>query len=857
MRRLAAPLVLAAAVLAAFGGLVRHPGGLIVDGERPALQQHERRADARPGNDLTRLFLPHHLRIARAVAATGRVPHWDPAGFGGRPLVGNPQAGLWYPPVWLAWWGGSPAALGWLTMGHLMFAALGAWRLGRDAGLGPPAAIVTGAAFALGPYGLGHVAAGHVPHVWAVSWYPWAFLAARRARAGSRRGAAGLAAAWSACALAGHPQGAILLGLALGGWWVADGVALWQQRRWAPDTGSRPNPWHPTSDAASRPRWAKLLPVLVGWAPPTISYDAEADGGRCPANGNRWRAGVVPLVLALTFALTAVEWLPGGAVASWGREAGRRPSWGELGQGRVRLANVLQLASPLALGGPAEYVGRDNQWEACLAFGLVVVAMAAIGAFASERRGEVRGWLALAGGSLLFAAGPPLGLYALALTLLPPLGALRAPGRALFLATLAVAVLAGLGVEALAHGGGRLRPEAIRRGVLRGLLAVVGLVLGGCLVGFAIGPDLTADPGVDAIGRSLPRSLATTLLLGCRNLGRDPVAAGALAGLAGGLGWWARAADRRRAAASLVALALAELVALGHLLLPVAPASRFLAPDPVVAGLGRFHPDAKALGPRIHAREGALPMLATVGTDLDRTDVYDRFQLRHAAALYEPLYPLLDGPRPREAADPERARRGAAIRRAVLERLAVGAVVHDRPVPALGWPVVARVEGPHGFRLVLANPSPLPRTYVVPRAEVEPDAARVVDRLPDVPARAAVVMEADPLAGVAGPRQPFTPARLERPEPDSLRVEVATRAPGLLVVAETWLPGWSATDAAGRPMPIARGNGAQLVVPLARSGRQIITLRYRAPLLPAGLALTGLGVLATAAVARAAHTHSR
>ena len=62
------------------------------------------------GNDLTRLFLPLHARIAAHIARDGRPPSWDPAGFGGRPLVGNPQASLSYPPAWMAWQTRSPAA---------------------------------------------------------------------------------------------------------------------------------------------------------------------------------------------------------------------------------------------------------------------------------------------------------------------------------------------------------------------------------------------------------------------------------------------------------------------------------------------------------------------------------------------------------------------------------------------------------------------------------------------------------------------------------------------------------------------------------------------------------------------------
>ena len=57
-------------------------------------------------------------------------------------LVGNPQAGCYYPPVWLAWRVGRPSVLGWLTVAHLAWAGLGAYVLTRALGYCRPAAVV-------------------------------------------------------------------------------------------------------------------------------------------------------------------------------------------------------------------------------------------------------------------------------------------------------------------------------------------------------------------------------------------------------------------------------------------------------------------------------------------------------------------------------------------------------------------------------------------------------------------------------------------------------------------------------------------------------------------------------------------
>src|SRR5947209_3169182 len=124
-------VVLLAVVGTCFARLVLAPGSLLVDGERAAADELLKCAEPVPGNDLTRWLMPHHVRISQEVAARGRFAAWDPSGFGGRPRVGNPQAGVWYPPVWLVWWSGWPAALGWLTVAHLVWGGLGTYRLVR------------------------------------------------------------------------------------------------------------------------------------------------------------------------------------------------------------------------------------------------------------------------------------------------------------------------------------------------------------------------------------------------------------------------------------------------------------------------------------------------------------------------------------------------------------------------------------------------------------------------------------------------------------------------------------------------------------------------------------------------------
>jgi hypothetical protein len=105
-------------------------------------------------------------------------------------------------------------------------------------------------------------------------------------------------------------------------------------------------------------------------------------------------------------------------------------------------------------------------------------------------------------------------------------------------------------------------------------------------------------------------------------------------------------------------------------------------------------------------------------------------------------------------------------------------------------------------------------------------------------------MGVDPLSNLKGRRQVFTPARYESIGADRLSIEVTTVAPGLLVVADTWMPGWSAT-LDGSPVKIYRGNLAQRVVPIVTPGVHRLEMRYKAP----GLFLGGITSAATLAVA--------
>ena len=779
-------LVLSGLLLACFAGLVADPTALIVDADHPSVDHARPVGDRSVGNDLTRLFLPHHLAIARSIARLGHLPLWDDRGFGGRPLVGNPQAGLFYPPTWLAWWIGSPSSLGWITVGHLLFSGIGTYRLGRTLGMGGWGCLISAGCVQISPYVLAQTFEGHYPHVWAACWYPWAFDAAIRLRRKEYRSGLELAAILAATFLTGHPQEGYYLLIALGSWAVFDGICAIRSGR--------------------------RREAFVFWAV--------------------W-AGA--LILAL--GLLGIELIPDAMAQQWSLRGAKLPLR-LAGRYHLYPINALQLLGPQALGGPADYFGHENYWESVTSIGLIPLALAIIAvAWSPDRRG-VRGWLILLIGCVLFASGRKLGLFALVFEVAPGMDRFRVPARSLFLASLGASMLAGLGVEALRARSGESRGWArlARRFVIGAGILVLAVLAGRRL---AEGRDVAARPHHTGRVPEVDR-----MFQGFARLSSDPTFLAALAGTTLLLTLaWRRPGDRKAIASALGVLGLVELAIHGHTLIATTPASRFLGPDPISKALLEARPPG--LGPpRLRAVDNLYDDLRAGQVGFSKTNVNDSFQIQHAADLYETLYHLFDD-RQRDHGDPMDsavADHRLQLRQAVLDRMGVPLLVADRVDSRAPWPLVASGCWGGSTFAVHRNPSALPKAYVVPRVQVAPDNASMMTSLRESDAREFVLMPADPFEKNDSPRQPFTPAEWVSTDPDRVVLRVATEVAGLLVVADTWMPGWTA-EIDGKPAPVLRGNRAQRVIPLPQPGRHEVVLSYQTPGLTLGIAVTTASAL--------------
>ncbi len=670
-------VVLFALAAACFGRLVADPSALLVDGARPSIDRANAGEQRPVGNDATFMFIPQHLWISATIARFGHIPLWDTRGFGGRPMIGNPQSGMFYPPVWLAWWSGAPATLGWLTVGHLIWGGLGVYVLMRILGQRRLGATVAAGTFLASPLLLAHVFEGHYPHVWAVCSYPWAFCAYAEIRAGRTRGRLGLPVILALVFLAGHPQEWLLLVMTLSAWAGYDVVRAL---------------------AGGGLRWPWARQHALGWA----------------------------AALVVSLGMTAVELVPEWSVRPWLRRSHEMTRDAEVPtRHHLTALNGFQLLSPSALGGPADYFGNDNYWETLLSIGLAPLVLGVAAIAVHRDRTLVRGCLALVALSFWFACGRHLGLFTLVYAVVPGMSWFRVPARALFLANLAAAVLAGLGIEALREVD---RAWWRRFATVLFVLAVVGAGAL-CVARSPAAPHrssaLPLDHGANrmvvgsASWENSPRTprVSNRAALAADRVLHDPcfwVSVATLGTIAVAASLLQSRPARFCAVGFMGLLALGELAWSGFGLLQTAAADRFVRRTPLAA-LGE-----PAMPPlRVKARDAVYGDLAAVVDGIEKTNINDPFQLDHAALLYETLYPLASHRRPMAEQLMSKPVQNSwrLVRQAVLERMSVAYLVSDRVEPDLAWPVARVAATSQRWYVIQANRMALPRAYVVPRSD--------------------------------------------------------------------------------------------------------------------------------------------
>jgi hypothetical protein len=190
---------------------------------------------------------------------------------------------------------------------------------------------------------------------------------------------------------------------------------------------------------------------------------------------------------------------------------------------------------------------------------------------------------------------------------------------------------------------------------------------------------------------------------------------------------------------------------------------------------------------------------------------------------------------------------GTPVHTNLLRMGAVGTVfsLHDAGLEEL--PVETRAPSlfPEAIR-VRRVPAALPRSWVVGGVRVA-DGRRALENLADPsfdPARE-VVLAAGPARSTP---EPFAGrSRVLRLAPDRVTLEVDASAPGFVILADAFDPGWRAT-VDGQPARVQRANVAFRAVAVAE-GRHVVEMVYRPRTVFQGLTLSTLSLLLVLGVA--------
>jgi hypothetical protein len=436
--------------------------------------------------------------------------------------------------------------------------------------------------------------------------------------------------------------------------------------------------------------------------------------------------------------------------------------------------------------------------------GLVAVLLAPAGLFARGRRTLALALAAGGGAIFLVLLGDITPLHRLYF-ILPGLAAFRFPVRMQVVVLLAVAMLAALGMHeiarALRHDRPARRPAALA-GTAAAALAAALLTHAGeppyaPLVAFVLLAAAAFAPAGRTAAAVLPYCLA--LLIGADQFiaARNPTltpyhAAGAAL------------FDRHPA--------LAELVRARR------PA-RFL-----VLGSG-FDPD-------LHAKSG-------MRWQAPRPDDYEPFALARVSDFLsvgdEDLPPL------------RVARRFIGLvrdlPRSFMDLAGVATVVVGTPRPPLAHPeetvrgLVPRGHLPSTLEsgtpppgpTIYDNPSALPRAFTVSAWRVESDPRAMLEamRQPDFPARGVALLEEAPpsLAPSASDATAPATADIRSYQPEDVVIETRVERPSLLVLTDTYYPGWLAT-VDGVSAPLLRADFLYRAVPL-QPGAHEVRFAYR------------------------------
>jgi hypothetical protein len=731
--------------------------------------------------DALRFFAPIRRYVAERLLA-GQLPEWFPYESLGRSVIGSTVAGVFHPftVLYLA----LPAhdALRLSTLLACLLGGLGAFALGRILRLSRAAAMVAGLGFVCSGYVVSTTEA--ITYLYGICALPLFCAALNKALEGSPAWLVAPAAIWATVFLNGDIQTGYYYGF----------IALLWAAACAPV---------PFRRVCLRAASAAILAGLLAGIQLAPSFDAFLASERTDPVLFHDAAMAWPTHPLRLFTVLA---------APVGTEANQ-----------IEVAHFFFGSNPPGQG----FVGLLTD---SLYMGVPLGVLACVGAwFRRDLRGLV--WLGL--GSLWLALGHYGGLYEIFYHLVPLWSAFRYPEKLMGVASFAVAMLAGAGVDALRTGRAAPLLWLVSAGVCAGLW--------GILQAEILGPWVAARMGAPpALTREVLSSLAVGFLFSSLAVS----------------GVWGIAVAMRRGrltgsilAGALMAVAMLDLARVNQAVYRTGPVEIVRGTPAMVEAIrrhaGREGPGHfRIFSDPIGSIPTSTPLAASLGS-FGATSLLLRQGLHtelNAEFLIESINVYMPGQSAAVTSLRDLATKDFWVR--AYARYNVAYLIGFRRhlvQPPFDRSLVATVPD-YDLALVQNPIPPKPRAYL--SRQPQPVTATVdlsmLMKSPDFLAgRTDYIETAD--GGIPGPSDDGRVV-IERYAPEEVRVRVETPRAAILILLDAFENGWQASLENGDAVPIRRANALVRAVAVP-AGTHVVTFTYRTPLLAVGAWCSFAGAL--------------
>ena len=763
-------------------------------------------------------------KLAVDMIRSGRVPLWNHYLGNGTPLAANLQSAVFYPLNLIYLVAPVERAMGYSAVLHVILAGLFMYLHGRTVKLSRFASLVAALSYMFSGFLISRL--GFLSVTNATPWLPLLFCLAERLV--SKR-----------CL-----SSALLLGLAIGMQLLAGHAQLWYYGLWAVSAYVLARDW----------QLHKMQQGTRG------THGGSRVLHRASSTARAWL--LLALAVLVGLGMAAVQLLPTTELAL----LSQRQSGAEYEFAMTYSFwpwRLITLFAPDFFGNPArgDYWGYANYWEDCGYIGVLplLLALIAISIYLGQKRRRgtslalypfslIPFFAFLSLLSILLAMGKNLPLYPLLFRWVPGFGFFQAPARFLYLYTLGMATLAGLGADLMGPS-----PKLER---VSGYGVVVGLAILLATVAVRFLPFLPVKlTFVSASARFAVLLTIASLLLFYR--GKAEFWSGETGpmikllyhlGLSPLVLWQTL----------VIAFIAADLIIFGHALNPtteprlyelLTTSGAFLKREDRAYRIFIFSGSDYDLkfkkyllfddfGPGdvdwlMGLRETLMPNLA-IGEGLFSANNFDPLVVGH----YERLVQEVDKGLPRQidrdlGRTVDKDRLPVALR--LLSLMNVKYILDYGEIPDLNLIFADGVR-------IYCNDDVLPRAYVVFQARVISDDEELLAELPSQtfdPRRTVLLRSAWSQEPFSYPPIPYplslTPLSPEY-SPNAVKIELALDRDGYLVLSDTFYPGWRAyVD--GEEKEILRANYAFRAVPL-ESGQHTVLFKYDPLSFKMGLAIS-------------------